>query len=548
MHRLLRLLTIVGVIARYRLDQLDPAAPLWLRAFIHLHPAAWRADTSTPVWQRAQQAMIELGPVFVKLGQLLSTRHDLLPAEAIAALSELQDRVPPFSGAAAFKIIEAELGAPIDTLFAELNQTPLASASVAQVHAGRLHDQREIVVKVLRPGIDVIVTRDLDLVETGARWLQRWLPESRRFHPLQVVQDYRYILLGELDLGQEAANASQFRRNFSDSPLLYVPEVHWKLSGRRVLTLERVYGVPVSDTATMEAAGVNLAHLSEIGVEIFFTQVFRDNFFHADMHPGNIMVNIDDPANPVYLSLDCAIAGTLSKHERFLLARQLMAFLEKDFEQIATLMVDAGWVPPHTRITDFQNALRVTLEPVLESPLDEIEFGPILMRLFQTARRFELQALPQFVLLEKTLIHVEGLGRQLYPGLDIWAIGRPLLEQWLRDQVSPQTLMQAFKRSAPALIEQVPHLPRLAWDTLQELRSLSEHQQRWLERVEQDHLRPRRRSRWLTGTGLVLLAVAAGWVVAPVNLPAPGQIPAPAWALVAVGAFLVWRGFRNDTR
>ncbi|AUM12244.1 2-polyprenylphenol 6-hydroxylase [Ketobacter alkanivorans] len=548
MKRLARLLTIFTMLARYRLDQLlpDHAATRPLKWLIRLHPAAWGASTASHPWARARIAMEELGPVFIKFGQLLSTRHDLLPEEAIEDLSNLQDNVPPFGEQAAFDIIERELKGSIQTLYGSLERTPLASASVAQVHAGTLLDGREIVVKVIRPGIEKLVDSDLALLLTGARWLEKLAPETKRFHPVQVVTDYRHILMGELDLGQEAANAAQFRRNFDASPLLYVPDIHWNLSTSKVLTMERVYGVPVSDTEAMIKAGVNMEHISEIGVEIFFTQVFRDNFFHADMHPGNVLVNLKDPQNPQYLSLDCAIVGTLSKEERFLLARQLMALLDKDYEQIAILMVEAGWVPSHTRIHEFQNALRTVLEPVLERPLQEIEFGPVLIRLFQTARRFEMQALPQFVLLEKTLIHVEGLGRQLYPELDIWEIGRPLLENWIRDQIGPSAIAQTIKRNAPALIEQIPHIPKLAWDALQEMRKLSENQQKLLQQVEERHLGQIRRDRIITLLGLIGLTVGLSWGMNPDWLANWQQVPAGAWVSGAIGATLLLTRLRKS--
>lgn len=547
MRRLARLLTIFRLFARYRLDELVPdhAASKPIKWLIRLHPAAWGASTSTHPWARLRMAMEELGPVFIKFGQLLSTRHDLLPEEAIEDLANLQDNVPPFGEQQAIAIIEQELKGSIADLFGNLEQTPLASASVAQVHAGTLKDGREIVVKVIRPGLEKIVERDLALLLTGARWLQKLAPETKRFHPVQVVTDYRHILLGELDLGQEAANSAQFRRNFEDSPLLYVPEIHWNLSTSKVLTMERVYGVPVSDTQSMLEAGVSMEHLSELGVEIFFTQVFRDNFFHADMHPGNVLVNLDDPKNPQYLSLDCAIVGTLNKEERFLLARQLMALLDKDYEQIAILLVEAGWVPPHTKIHEFQNALRTVLEPVLERPLHEIEFGPVLIRLFQTARRFEMQALPQFMLLEKTLIHVEGLGRQLYPELDIWEIGRPLLEQWIRDQIGPNAIMQTVKRNAPALIEQIPHIPKLAWDALNEMRKLSENQQKLLQQVEERHLKQLRRDRTLTILGVVGLALGVSWAQNPDWLQSWQQVPLGAWIVGGAGATLLLTRLRN---
>jgi ubiquinone biosynthesis protein len=492
------------------------------------------SDSGQNAWARLRCALEELGPVFIKFGQLLSTRRDLLPDEAMGELQKLQDQVPPFPDAEAIAAIETALGQPVERLFARFDRTPLAAASVAQVYTARLHEGDEVVVKVLRPEIEPIVQRDLALLLTGARILERCFPPVRRFHPVEVVTDYQHILLGELDLGQEAANAAQFRRNAEHSGLLYVPDIYWPYCRRNILVMERVYGVPVSAIETMQAAGVDLQELAEVGVEIFFTQVFRDNFFHADMHPGNVMVDIRDPARPRYLSLDCAIAGSLSRSERFLLARQLMAVLDRDYEQIALLLVQAGWVPNTTPIQPFAQALRSVLEPVIEKPLHNIEFGPILMRLFQTARRFDMHALPQFVLLEKTLIHVEGLGRQLYPELDIWTVGRPLLEGWIRDQVGPGALMQLVKRHAPGLIEQAPQLPALAWEALSELKSFNQNQQRILHQhrmqLRQDRLR------WLAGLGVIALACL--WAIDPEWWPQWNAVPWQAWTLGVLGG--VW--------
>ncbi len=542
MQALRRLITILNVFAKYRLDALLPTHALaWpLRLLIRLMPSAWAAgDRPEDPWTRLRLACEELGPVFIKFGQLLSTRRDLLPDAAANDLARLQDRVPPFDPQIAVKIVEHELKKPILSLFLEFDIQPLASASVAQVHTATLFDGRKVVVKILRPDIRPIVQRDMALLRLGAGLLEKFIPETRRLHPLQVVNDYEHILLGELDLGQEAANGAQFRRNFEHSPLLYVPEIHWDLSTPNVLTMERVYGVPVSDVAAMQAAGLDLKTLAEIGVEIFFTQVFRDNFFHADMHPGNVLVSLANPAQPQYLSLDCAIVGSLSKEERFLLARQLMALLDKDYEQMALLLIEAGWVPAHTRVQAFESALRTVLEPIVERPLSEVEFGPILMRLFQTARRFEMQALPQFVLLEKTLIHVEGLGRTLYPDLDIWTIGRPLLENWIREQIGPGALWQSFKRNAPALFEQVPHLPKLAWDALNEMRKLSHNQQALLEQIEHRHMKQLRQDRVsiLLGSGALIVAVL--WAMKPELIPALSNVPWPAWLMAAIGAALV---------
>ena len=541
MNRIRRLLTILTVFAKYRLDDLLPDHPMakpvhWI---IRLIPAPRKHFEQYEAWARFRMAMEELGPVFIKFGQLLSTRRDLLPDDAIEELVKLQDQVPPFDETQSVAIIERELKKPVGELFASFEQTPLASASVAQVHCAKLHSGEEVVIKVIRPGIKAIVQRDMALLRTFASWLQKAITETGRFHPVQVVDDYNHIIMGELDLGQEAANAAQFRRNAESSDLLYVPEIHWKYCTSEVMVMERVYGVPISDIEAIKAAGIDLQTMAEVGVEIFFTQVFRDNFFHADMHPGNVLVSLKNPEQPQYLSLDCAIAGSLSRQERFLLARQLMALLDKDYEQIALLLVEAGWVPKHTAIQAFANALRTVLEPVLEKPLNDIEFGPILVRLFQTARRFEMQALPQFVLLEKTLIHVEGLGRQLYPELDIWTVGRPLLEEWIRDQVGPSALMQTLKRNAPALIEQVPHIPKLAWDALNEVKRLGENQEQLLAKLQQQQHNALRADRAVSTLGFSAIAVALLWGVNPEWVPHLSNIPWQAWGLGVAGAVLL---------
>ena len=541
MKRLSRLLTILHVFAKYRLDELLPEHPatLPIRWFLRLWPSAWGRSTQSAPWDRLRLALEELGPVFIKFGQLLSTRRDLLPEEAVNDLSKLQDQVPPFPEDQAINIIESELNASLDQAFAQFERKPLASASVAQVHTAVLHSGENVVVKVVRPGIEKVVTRDIALMKTMANALVTLIPETLRFHPQQVVSDYEHVIQGELDLGHEAANAAQFRRNFEDSPLLYVPEIYWDYSTPKVLTMERIYGVPVSDTAAIEAAGIDLETLSEIGVEIFFTQVFRDNFFHADMHPGNVFVSLENPEHPRYISLDHAIAGSLSRQERALLARQLMALLDKDYEQMALLLIEAGWVPPHTRVTEFTHALRTVLEPVLDKPLQNIEFGPILVRLFNTARRFEMQALPQFVLLEKTLIHIEGLGRQLYPELDIWTVGRPLLEQWIRDQLGPSTVMQTIKRSGPALAEQLPQLPKMAFEALQEVRKLSGNQEKLLTSLHKQHVATLRRDRLITMLGVAGMFLGILWAIQPELIPNIKEVPWPAWVVGMGGLILI---------
>ncbi|OUS28311.1 hypothetical protein A9Q99_12350 [Gammaproteobacteria bacterium 45_16_T64] len=547
MKQLGRLFAILHIFAKYRLDELLPAhaAALPVRILLRLIPSSWFASTKEDPWVRLRLALEELGPVYIKFGQLLSTRKDLLDEKAIEELSKLQDNVPPFDEQASLSIIEKELKASVTTLFAEFNITPMASASIAQVHAAKLHSGQEVVVKVVRPNIERTVKLDVSLMQAGAARIERAMPDLQRFHLLQIVKDYEHIILGELDMMREAANTNQFRRNFADSPLLYVPEVHWDYCSSNVMVMERVYGVPISDVEAIKAAGINLETMAEIGVEIFFTQVFRDNFFHADMHPGNVMVSLKNPEQPQYISIDNAIVGSLNRDERYLLARQLMALLDKDYEQIALLLVDAGWVPKTIRVKELENALRGILEPILERPLSDIEFGPILISLFQTARRFEMQALPQFLLLEKTLIHVEGLGQQLYPELDIWTVGRPLLENWIRDQMGPDAILTAIKRNTPALLEQLPQLPKMAWEALDEIRQLGDNQERFLAQLETRHLQQMKKDRIiiLAGSGALLLGVV--WSIRPDLVPDLSAIPWPAWTFGLGGAFILWaKGLR----
>ncbi|HET8704940.1 MAG TPA: AarF/UbiB family protein, partial [Pseudomonadales bacterium] len=372
---------------------------------------------------------------------------------------------------------------PISELFAEFDPQPLASASIAQVHTAKLHSGEEVVVKILRPNIEKQVARDMALLKSLARWLERLVPPARRFFPTEVVKDYESTITAELDLGREASNMLQFSRNFKYSPLLYVPKVYPDYTRTRVLVMERIYGVPVTDLKSIEAAGISREVLARRGIEIFFTQVFRDNFFHADMHPGNIFVSLENPDNPQYIALDCAIVGSMDRAEQVLLARQLMAFIQQDYEQLAQLMGEAGWVSKNIRVHEFANALRAVMEPVFEKPLDQIDFGPILIRLFRTARQYDLHALPQFVLLEKTLLHVEGLGRQLYPQLDIWTIGRPMLESWLKEQLGPQAFWRELKRNLPAWLEQMTQLPNLTHRVLNQARTSGDFQRAHAEEM-----------------------------------------------------------------
>src|SRR5437660_8017135 len=421
-----------------------------------------------PRAQRLREAFERLGPIFVKFGQVLSTRRDLLPPDIADELAKLQDRVPPFDPELAFAEIQRSLGRPLGELFATLERTPVASASIAQVHLGVLKDGREVAVKVLRPAVEREVAKDLALLETAAALVERLSPEGRRLKPRQVVAEFAHHLDEELDLMREAANASQLRRNFEFSPLLAVPEVHWDLCSERVMTMERMRGVPVSHIGALKEQGIDLKALARAGVEICFTQVFRDGFFHADMHPGNIFVAVEGEHRGRYIALDFGIMGTLTEVDKNYLAQNFLAFFNRDYRRAAQAHLDAGWVPPGTRVDQFENAIRGVCEPIFARPLKEIYFGRLLLRLFQASRRFNVEIQPQLVLLQKTLLNIEGLGRQLDPDLDLWRTAKPYLERWMDEQLGWRGLLRALRREAPYWAATLPQLPRLVHRALDE--------------------------------------------------------------------------------
>jgi ubiquinone biosynthesis protein len=453
----LRLLHINVVLLKHGLDEVVIATRLFrpLRFLLYLAPWHWvkRDLPSYPV--RVRLALEELGPIFIKFGQLLSTRVDLLPEDLAVELAKLQDRVPPFPGTEARALIEKAWSRPVEEVLDEFQEQPLASASIAQVHTGRLKSGQEVIVKVLRPGIDRIIRRDVDLLYAFAGLVQRYFPEGRRLRPIEVVQEYEKTIFDELNLQREAANASQLRRNFKHSEDLYIPEVYWDWTRPNVMVMERIYGTPVSQVGALKAQGISMRQLGTRGVEIFFTQVFRDNFFHADMHPGNIFV---EPSGR-YISVDFGIVGTLTKDDQRYLAENLLAFFHRDYRRVAELHLESGWVPQGTRVEEFESAIRTVCEPIFEKPLSEISFGSFLVNLFQTARRFDMEIQPQLVLLEKTLLNIEGLGRQLYPQLDLWTTAKPYMERWMREQIGLRTLVQRTINNWPYLAERLPDLP-----------------------------------------------------------------------------------------
>ncbi|MBK1873924.1 ubiquinone biosynthesis regulatory protein kinase UbiB [Marinobacter sp. 1-3A] len=547
MTRLQRLIRISWVFCRYRLDTFLPMAelPAPLKVFFLLAPWHLFPQPKLSRGDRLRLALEELGPVFVKFGQILSTRRDLLPDDMAESLKTLQDRVPPFSSDVARNIIEGSLGAPVAELFKEFSADPLASASVAQVHAATLLNGQDVVVKVLRPGIEKVIRQDLALMYLMANLLEKYWTEGKRLHPVEVVADYDSTIHDELDLQREAANASQLRRNFEGSSLIYIPFIDWDYTRKNVMVMERIYGIPIADVPALEAAGVNLKVLAEKGVEIFFTQVFRDSFFHADMHPGNIFVDVSNPADPKYIAIDFGIVGTLAPDDQSYLARNLLAFFRRDYRQVAQLHIQSGWVPPDTRVNEFEAAIRTVCEPIFEKPLKDISFGHFLLRLFQTARRFNMEVQPQLVLLQKTLLNVEGLGRQLYPELDLWSTAQPYLEGWMRKRIGPSGLIKSLQTHLPSWLEQSPEMPQLVHDALLQLRSAGpteKQNQDTLALLREQQLRSDRR--WRRGIAAIALVAAAVIGTQPEAREWAEHAPVWSWVLLAAAGALVWRGSR----
>ncbi|MFP5405425.1 MAG: ubiquinone biosynthesis regulatory protein kinase UbiB [Gammaproteobacteria bacterium] len=468
--RISRLAKISYVAWRYGLDEIaasGAAATMpsrWSLGAVRLLRFGRRLGA--PRGQRLREALERLGPIFVKFGQVLSTRRDLLPPDIANELALLQDRVPPFPGDLAMLTIERGLGRPIGELFDDFDTTPVASASIAQVHFARLTDGREVAVKVVRPNMAPVIGRDLELLRLAGSLLVGFSADARRLRPLEVIDEFDMYLHDELDMVREASNATQLRRNFAGSPLLRIPEMYWDWCSTDVLTMERMAGIPIGRIDELIAAGVDLKKLSRDGVEIFFTQVFRHGFFHADMHPGNILVGVKGSDMNRYIALDFGIVGTLSEFDKDYLAQNFLAFFRRDYRRVAELHVESGWVPPRTRIDQLEGAVRACCEPVFDRPLRQISLGLVLMRLFQASRRFNVEIQPQLVLLQKTLLNVEGLGRQLDPDLDLWVTAKPILERWIREQVGLEGLVDQIRKEAVRWSRLLPEIPRLTHDTL----------------------------------------------------------------------------------
>ena len=470
MQQYRRLFTIYRTVVRYRLGDLLEGVPHAgaLRAILALPLGGVDGVATMPRGKRLRLAMESLGPIFIKFGQLLSTRRDLVPLDIADELTLLQDRVAPFSGELALQLVEKALGKPLSEVFLQVESNPLASASVAQVHTARLLTGEDVVIKVIRPGIDRIIADDVALLHGIAALVDSRIEGGKRLRLREVVRDYEHVIIDELNLLSEAANTSQLARNFKNSPILYVPKVYWDYCRQNVLVMERIYGIPVSHLDELRAAGINIRKLAETGVQIFFTQVFHHSFFHADMHPGNVYVSHEHKDNPQYIALDCAIIGSLSKADQQYLARNLLAIFKQDYRRVAELHVESGWVPADTPIHAFEATMRTVCEPIFQKPIGEISFGQLLLQLFRTASRFNMEVQPSLVLLQKTLLNVEGLGKQLYPELDLWNTALPFLENWQTQRLSPLTNLRKIGERMPEWIEQAPDIPGLLLQALRQ--------------------------------------------------------------------------------
>ena len=515
-----RLFELWRIAAHYRLDTLFPAEELPPKArhalaLIRLHPAAWSSrERKNPL--KLKQALEDMGPLAIKLGQLLSTRRDLIPPEVLSQLVLLQDQVKPFDAQVAKQRIQESLKADVNTLFARFDEQPLAAASIAQVHTAALHDGREVVVKVTRPDIRVQILQDFEIITWLGQWLESRLEAARALHLTEIIQDYRQIILNELDLTIEADNTRRMRHYFTGSSMMYVPEVY--MDSKDVMVAERITGVPISDTATFDRMGMDRADLAEKGLIIFFTQVFRDNFFHADMHPGNVFVETINPVSPRYIALDCAIMGELSKQDQMTVARMLLAVMNNNFMQLIQIVHQAGWIPPGTDQDALAREMRRTVGPMVSKPMDQLDFAGILLQVMDIARRFRLEIPPQLMLLLKTLVHVEGLGTDLYPQLDIWNLAKPILTEWVKSNMNPVKNMKEIGQQIPDLLLGAHDLPTLLIDSLNGLKNQSAWHDRQVREIQQLRMQIQQQQQrsWIFGSIILILltiAIISPWYI-----------------------------------
>ena len=458
---ILRLITIQRILVGYRLDELLDKVPVLksFKYFFILLPR--KISKNSSIGERIRRALEELGPIFVKFGQVISTRRDLLPEEIADELAKLQDQVTPFSKSQALEILNTAYDKSIDQIFKKIDDEPLAAASIAQVHSAKLSDGKNVIIKILRPDIQVQIEKDISALYIIARSLESFWSESEQVKPTEIVKEYEKTIINELNLKREAANAARLKKNFSKSEMLYVPEIYWDYCRTNILVQERIYGTPIRDIDTLKKQKTNIKALAENGVEIFFTQVFRHNFFHADMHPGNIFVQIEDPDSPKYAAVDFGIIGTLTKDDQYYLAENFLAFFEGDYNKIAQLHIDSGWVPSETRADEFEIAIRTVCEPIFNKPLSDISFANVLISLFNTARQFNMEVQPQLILLQKTLFNIEGLGRQLYPELDLWKTAYPVLKEWMNEQIGFKSVASDFKKNLPLFRQTARDFPKI---------------------------------------------------------------------------------------
>ena len=555
MRKLFRLLAINFTMARYGLDEVVLSMHFWrpMLLLARVNPFNWFRGNRLSRAERLRLAIESLGPIFIKFGQMLSTRRDLFGDEIADELEKLLDRVPPFPLQQAREIIARQLGMPLESAFESFDDRVLASASIAQVYGASLAGGQQVIVKIVRPGIERLIRRDIEVMYMLARMADRYWREARRVKPLEIVREFETTIYNELDLVREAANASQLRRNFEDSADLYVPEVYWDYCRSKVMVMERISGVPVSDLAQLHERQINLESLSKKGVEIFFTQVFRHNYFHADMHPGNIFVDPERAQDPRYIAVDFGIMGSLSSSDQRYLAENFAAFFNRDYRRVAELHVDSGWVDRNTRVDEFEAAIRSVCEPMFQRPLAEISFGHLLLRLFQTARAFNMEVQPQLLLLEKTFLHIEGIGRQLYPQLDLWTTAKPFIERWLSEQLGVNALLKGLKQNLPYIAERLPDLPQLAYKALERIANDElqvEIQSRQLEEIREEIRRANRRSiRAVIGGSLLISAtlVLALDGLAPTMIGS-GQflVPVLSAALYIPGLYLLIGSYLDD--